>query len=194
MHHGRLSLESESSQKPFVSDKTDQKLALGHQTVPAPRLLRADRRAWFVSPYLLSTTRAFRPEKAPALTASATQFKQRRIYHECHIQGHVTPDCKLPLRELKQVTENYETLSSAEGLAVPPVSHLRAKQVYGPIKQDTQVSAPGPTPQKTSLNYGGKKEAREAAILNYLNVRQSLPTQNPNDPFKEASPLKTELL
>lgn len=50
MHHGRRSLESESTQEPPVSEKTDSALALGHHTVPASRLSHADRRAQYVRP------------------------------------------------------------------------------------------------------------------------------------------------
>lgn len=114
MHHGLLSLESESSQEPSVSNKTDSTLALGHYTIPAPRLPHAGRKAQYACPGWVNTPRVFRPEQAPAATASSARFKHHLICNECYIREHVAPECILSLREEKQVTGNYESLSPAQ--------------------------------------------------------------------------------
>lgn len=73
--------------------------------------------------------------------------KQNLVCHKFFIQGHVAPKCILLLRDEKQVTANYETLSLAEKVSVPTTSYLCAMQIFGTLKQETSVSSSGITPQ-----------------------------------------------
>lgn len=103
MHYDRPSLEYECSREPLPSDKTNTAQALGHYTVPAPRILHTDQRAQYVRPGWVNTPRTFRPEHAPAATAPAALFKQLFNCPECCIRGHVATECVLPLHGQKQV-------------------------------------------------------------------------------------------
>lgn len=107
VHHDQPSLECESSQKLTASDKTDHTLGVGHDTVPAPRLPRTNWRAQYACAGWVSTPRVFSSEQSPAATVTTARSKQHVICHECYIWGHVAPECKLPLREQKQMNGNF---------------------------------------------------------------------------------------
>lgn len=71
--------------------------------------------------------------------------KKRHIFRQFYVRGHVAQEYILPLRDQKQVIANCKTLYTAEQVAVPAVSYLRAKQLFGAPELDKLGGSTGAT-------------------------------------------------
>lgn len=97
LHHGRLSVKFESSQKPPLLDKTGPALAPGYHMASTPRLPNADQRAQYnlsgcgSSPY---------PPKKAALSSYSPNILVQVVFQQSLMfyKKNVAPECVLSLQ------------------------------------------------------------------------------------------------
>ena len=73
----------------------------------------------------------------------ASGFEPSRPYiicHECYEEGHISPDCILPLRERTKVVANYERLTPEQRASVPATSYHRVCAILRPLPGESSAS------------------------------------------------------
>lgn len=138
----------------------DDLMAFGQQgryVTPAPHITfmsEANRLGWSGSQY---------PPRQPASQTNAPRCVP--IFHDCYEHGHISPQCILPVRQMRQVLENYETLTGEEKSYLPDTSYIRVRTALKP-EEPTMSTSPGQRvgpPQKEPMRgsrYGDAHYAR----------------------------------
>lgn len=61
--------------------------------------------------------------RSPVLTGTGATYL---ICYECYLPGHLSPRCKMKLKDLHQIPENYRKLTEDQKKRVPNAAYLRA--------------------------------------------------------------------